>query len=92
MQAPLLRCALLQRVKGTFNKPDKLQNLMNMKKEKIIPWIVIIIMIFIIPYFIVRIADNEQDIMKLFSWQVLIIIPLLVIGLKLYKRKIRDEK
>lgn len=63
-----------------------------MKKEKIIPWIVIIIMIFIIPYFIVRIADNEQDIMKLFSWQVLIIIPLLVIGLKLYKRKIRDEK
>lgn len=60
-----------------------------MKKEKVIPWVVVIIMVIIIPYFIVKIADNEQDILKLFSWHVLIIIPLLVIGLKWYKRTIR---
>jgi uncharacterized membrane protein len=60
-----------------------------MKKEWFVPLIVIVIMIVVIPYFIVGIAENEQDILRLFSWHVLIIIPLLVIGLKIYKKKKR---
>jgi hypothetical protein len=48
-------------------------------------------MMFLIPYIIVKISKDEQEILRLFSWHILIIIPVFVIGSKWYIRILKGE-
>ncbi len=62
-----------------------------MKNKNAISWIVAIIIIIVVPYLIVKIANDENDILRYFSFHVLVIIPLMVIGSRWYKKKLSGQ-
>jgi hypothetical protein len=58
-----------------------------MKKVKLLVWVGYFILIIVVPFIIVKIAQNEQEIKKLFFLHVIFVIPIGSAIIKWYKMK-----